>query len=71
LPKHPATVYYIVTSVSSRVIPEEAIDVEQGIPSHVTVQFRVIDHAETEEQFQNELAWLLENSQPYLVFDTR
>lgn len=67
--KQPATAYYVVTSAPSRKIPEEAVDLEQGgLPSNVTLYFRVIDSPESEERFLQELT---ADNRPYLVFDMR
>jgi len=72
LPKQPVVAYYVVTLVPSLVIPEEAVDLEQGgIPSNVTLHFRVVDSPESEAQLTEELDWYARNDMPYQVFDRR
>ena len=72
MPKAPVTVYYIVTSAPSSVVPEDAVDIEQGwIPTNVLLYFRVIDSPESEAQFLNEVDWYVQNDRPHRVFDMR
>jgi hypothetical protein len=72
IPTRPPTNYYIVSSAPSLVIPQEAIDIEQGwIPSNVTVHFRVVNSPESELQLLDELDWQVQNGRLYQVFDTR
>ena len=72
IPTAPATAYYIVTSAPSRVVPEEAVNMEQGwIPSNVTLYFRVVDSPESEAQLLEELDWYVRSDIPHQVFDMR
>ena len=72
MPSVPATVYYIVTSAPSRVVPEEAVDMGQGsIPANVTLYFRVVDSPESEGQLLEELDWYVRNGIPHQMFDMR
>ena len=72
MPQSPVTFYYIVTSAPSKVVPEEAVDMEQGwIPSNVFLHFRVVDSPESEAQFLDELNWHVLDDRPHRVFDMR
>jgi len=72
MPKAPLTLYYIVTSAPSLVVPEEAVDMEQGwIPSNVFLHFRVVDSPESEALFLDELNWHVLDDRPHRVFDMR